>query len=85
MVALSNYIIYGGKDEKYFLSKNYIKNAEKQIKHLATLIGPNDGDKNYLFNQYDSTHRTFHEDLAVQKYWKKINEYKTNEQDKKQS
>jgi len=44
-----------------------------------------DGDKNYLFNQYDSTHRTFHEDLAVQKYWKKINEYKTNEQDKKQS
>ena len=50
------------------LSESYVKKAEKELSHLATLIGPDDDDINYIINQHASTHRTIYEDTAVKKY-----------------
>ena len=50
------------------LSESYVKKAEKELSHLATLIGPDDGDIDYIINQHASTHRTIYEDTAVKKY-----------------
>ena len=65
-VALQRYLICDRQE----LPVSYVKQAEKQLKHLATLIGPDDGDTWYYFNQYSPTHRTIYENLAVQKYLK---------------
>jgi len=66
-VALQRYLICDRQE----LPVSYVKQAEKQLKHLATLIGPDDGDTWYYFNQHAATHRTIYEDLAVQKYLKR--------------
>jgi hypothetical protein len=50
------------------LSESYVQKAEKELSHLATLIGPDDDDINYIINQHASTHRTIYEDTAVKKY-----------------
>ena len=50
------------------LSESYVQKAEKELSHLATLIGPDDGDIDYIINQHASTHRTIYEDTAVKKY-----------------
>ena len=50
----------------------YVKQAERQLKHLATLIGPDDGDPFYYLNQWAPTHRTIYEDLVVRKYLEKL-------------
>ena len=65
-VALQRYLICDWQE----LPVSYVKQAEKQLKHLATLIGPDDGDSSYFVNQHAPTHRTIYEDLAVQKYLK---------------
>jgi len=66
-VALQRYLICDRQE----LPVSYVKQAEKQLKHLVTLIGPNDGDDSYFVNQHAPTHRTIYEDLAVQKYLKR--------------
>ena len=66
-VALQRYLIC----DRQFLPVSYVKQAEKQLKHLVTLIGPNDGDDSYFVNQHAPTHRTIYEDLVVQKYLKR--------------
>ena len=66
-VALQKYLICDRPE----LPVSYVKQAERQLKHLATLIGPNDGDDSYFVNQHAPTHRTIYEDLAVQKYLKR--------------
>ena len=65
-VALQRYLICDRQE----LPVSYVKQAEKQLKHLVTLIGPNDGDDSYFVNQHAPTHRTIYEDLVVQKYLK---------------
>ena len=65
-MTLQRYFIFDRTD----LPVSYVKQAEKQLKHLATLIGPDDGDKWYYFNQYAPTHRTIYEDMVVKKYLK---------------
>ena len=66
-VALQRYLICDRQE----LPVSYVKQAEKQLKHLVTLIGPNDGDNSYFVNQHAPTHRTIYEDLVVQKYLKR--------------
>ena len=66
-VALQRYLICDWQK----LPVSYVKQVEKQLKHLATLIGPDDGDSSYFVNQHAPTHRTIYEDLAVQKYLKR--------------
>ena len=53
------------------LPKSYVKQAERQLKHLATLVGPDDGDPLYYLKQCAPTHRTIYEDLVVRKYLRK--------------
>jgi hypothetical protein len=65
-VALQRYFFFDRTD----LPVSYVKQAEKQLKHLATLIGPDDGDTWYYLNQYAPTHRTIYEDMVVKKYLK---------------
>ena len=65
-VALQRYLFC----DRHELPVSYVKQAEKQLKHLVTLIGPNDGDDSYFVNQHAPTHRTIYEDLVVQKYLK---------------
>ena len=50
----------------------YVKQAERQLKHLATLVGPDDGDPFYYLKQWAPTHRTIYEDLIVRKYLRKL-------------
>jgi len=50
----------------------YVKQAERQLKHLATLVGPDDGDPLYYLKQCAPTHRTIYEDLVVRKYLRKL-------------
>ena len=61
---LQRYLLYNRED----LSESYVQKAEKELSHLATLIGPDDDDINYIINQHASTHRTIYEDTAVKKY-----------------
>jgi len=54
------------------LPKSYVKQVERQLKHLATLVGPDDGDPFYYLKQWAPTHRTIYEDLIVRKYLRKL-------------
>ena len=65
-VALQRYLICDRQE----LPVSYVKQVEKQLKHLATLIGPDDGDTWYYLNQHAPTHRTIYEDMVVKKYLK---------------
>jgi len=69
-VALSYYINWGG--DKYFLSKTYIKQAEKQIKELINSAKP---VHNFDFNMNQDTGRTHYEELAVKIFLKKQKEH----------
>ena len=40
---LQRYLLYNRED----LSESYVQKAEKELSHLATLIGPDDGDIDY--------------------------------------
>jgi len=51
------------------LPKSYVKQAERQLKQLARLIGPDDKRWDYM-KQYHSEYRTIYEDLVVKKYEK---------------
>ena len=67
-VTLMRYWLRNRED----LPKSYVKQAERQLKHLATLVGPDDGDPFYYLKQWAPTHRTIYEDLIVRKYLRKL-------------
>ena len=69
-VALSYYINWGG--DKYFLSKTYIKKAEKQIKGLIKNSKP---AQYFDPNVNQDTGLTHHEGLAVSVFLKKQKEH----------
>jgi len=65
-VALRRYWLCDIED----LPKSYVKQAERQLKQLAKLIGPDDKKWDYM-KQYHPEYRTIYEDLVVKKYERK--------------